>query len=510
MLLDWGKNGCGFWTLFWVLGGGIVGRRKRTKRKFLTETTALSQGLDVDTFEPRILLSSDLIPVAGEIELPGETDLFQFELAEARTLTFDALTNRGDLTWSLDGVAGNIRSPTAFNQSDANYGSLLALDAGTYTISVDGTGDATGDYRFRLLNVENGAGLTTGLPVSGTLEEQGRETDVFRFDVTAGTDLYFDAQTLSGGSAYWRLYDPEGQQVFSTRSFSASQDVPRLTAQKTGVYTLLLEGVVSNTADTSYTFTVEQVIDRTDTLTVGALITDRFDQPGQTHSYTFTLADDENLLFDAIEPSNVQWSLTGPEGTVVSNRYLYSSDWSSDPLLDLVAGDYTLTLRQTNDNNESYGFRLLSFGDAQPLTLGETLNGVLTDAGQDAVERRLPSTAPGRDHRRSDARFPQPLGGRGHGLGRGGPEADRDDAGILDRCGSAAALRHADPEDDDLELVRRLGHVFPVQWRLVVLHQSMERGQQCRHRYSGDGLDTCGGDLRWRDPVALCRRCSRR
>ncbi|MBW2725550.1 MAG: hypothetical protein JRE71_14285, partial [Deltaproteobacteria bacterium] len=45
-----------------------------------------------------MLLSADLIPVAGTIEVPGETDYFTFELAEERQILFDALTNDGQMT----------------------------------------------------------------------------------------------------------------------------------------------------------------------------------------------------------------------------------------------------------------------------------------------------------------------------------------------------------------------------------------------------------------------------
>ena len=93
---------------------------------------SLLRGLHVETYEPRMLLSADLIPVSGTIDFPGKTDLYTFDLAEERTLLFDALTNDNQLRWSLTGPGGVVVPPTAFTAADGSRGgSILSLGAGT-------------------------------------------------------------------------------------------------------------------------------------------------------------------------------------------------------------------------------------------------------------------------------------------------------------------------------------------------------------------------------------------
>lgn len=235
----------------WALQSGQVAnddiRRQKTSafRRHLQSSSSLNRGLTFETFEPRILLSSDLIPVAGSIDLPGETDFYEFTLANERSLLFDSLTNEYRLNWSLSRDNVQIVAPTRLSQSDANDGGdILSLDAGTYTLRVDGEGDFTGDYQFRLLNTKNAQLVDPGTRIDGVLELSGRETDLFQFEATEGAELFFDAQSLSGGAATWQLVDPDGSTVFGPSGFSTSSDINRFTVGKTGLYTLLLEGRV--------------------------------------------------------------------------------------------------------------------------------------------------------------------------------------------------------------------------------------------------------------------------
>ena len=332
----------------------------------LRTSTALGRGLHIETLEPRLLLSADLIPISGSIEVPGQTTLYTFQLTEPRRVLFDALTPNSGLTWALDGVAGPLVAPTAFTQSDAQSGgSVLALDSGDYTLRVDGNGDTTGAYSFRLLNLDNAPVIDTGLAVTGRLESLGRETDLFQFAAAAGTELYLDAQALSSGSANWSLLGPDGVAVFSKRAFLTYDDPARLIVPRTGTYTLLLEGSVSNGAASDYRFTVYPVADRTQALAVDTPVLDRLVSPGSNDRYTFTLAESGRLWFDALSNSGVLWSLIGPRGAEVTNREIRLSDSTSqNPALDLLAGDYVLTIGNSSDRIGHYAFRLLTDASA--------------------------------------------------------------------------------------------------------------------------------------------------
>jgi hypothetical protein len=72
------------------------------------------------------------------------------------------------------------------------------------------------------------------------------------------------------------------------------------------------------------------------------------DAPGETDRYTFTLSENLRVVFDSLtNNSNIRWSLSGPRGTVVSDRPFSqtdSADLGGDIAYDLAAGDYTLTV----------------------------------------------------------------------------------------------------------------------------------------------------------------------
>lgn len=190
----------------------------------------------------------------GSITVPGEQDRYTFTLGQTSQLYFDSLTNSSSMTWTLTGPRGTEVNGPPFYSSDLVLGQL---PAGSYELTVDGTGTTTGAYSFRLLDLANATALTLGTPVSGTLLNRG--TAAYQFTATAGDRVYFDQQALSGQyyQPSWRLLDPNGREVFN-QGFS---DLDVTTLGQTGTYTLLVEAVYydQNGATPNYTFNVNQV-----------------------------------------------------------------------------------------------------------------------------------------------------------------------------------------------------------------------------------------------------------
>ncbi|RMG35700.1 MAG: LEPR-XLL domain-containing protein, partial [Gammaproteobacteria bacterium] len=373
--------------------------RPHSRRGARSGASMLARGVHFDTIEPRLLLSADLIPVAGTIEVPGETDYFTFELTEERQILFDALTNDSQMTWSLTGPGGELVAPTSFTSSDgAQGGSVLSLDAGTYTLQVDGVGDRTGDYRFRLLNLANAGSIDLGTPVTGVLEENGRETDLFQFHAEAGTRLFFDSQTNTNGTAYWQLIDPDGATVFGPAQMNRDNDRASVDIGKTGIYTLLLEGYVHNGTDMDYRFTVDRMVEQApQAITLDSVVSGSLDQAGEQDRYTFSVAEDTLAFFDVLKTPNddIRVNITGPAGPVMSNVELrYADGWYRNPKLQLVAGDYEVTVGGTTDARGNYAFQILTAASAQTLVTGERIADTLSDKGSSVVDYRADSDAP--------------------------------------------------------------------------------------------------------------------
>ncbi|HMC71614.1 MAG TPA: hypothetical protein VKJ07_20820, partial [Mycobacteriales bacterium] len=202
--------------------------------------------------------------IDGAIAHPGEMDRYTFTLAQRTRLYFDALTD-SQVFWTLTGPTGTVVAGRNLRTSDSadNY-PLLDLVTGNYTLTFDASGDDVVAYAFRLIDTASATPITPGTAVSGQLNP-GSETDLNRFDVSAGQRFFFDNLSFTG-DAYWRLLTPYGDQVFNT---FASTDVDATTLSAPGTYFLSMEGRRYVTTPSSYRFNVQPVTDDTTAITLG-------------------------------------------------------------------------------------------------------------------------------------------------------------------------------------------------------------------------------------------------
>ena len=318
--------------------------------------------------------------VNGSISQIGQQNLYTFSLANASQLYFDSLTNDSSLNWTLTGPRGTEVGGRGFTSSDSvdvSGNPALSLVAGNYTLSVAANGEHTGNYSFRLSNLASAAVLTPGTAMSGSLSG-GTASNLYQFNAQAGDQFYFDAQSLTGSTSNtnWRLTDPYGQQLWS----SSFIDVGPRSLTASGTYTLLVEGRIFATSQIDYTFNAQKLTNTTAALTLGTQVNGAITQPGQQAAYTFTLANSSQLYFDSLTNDNsLNWTLTGPRGTEVTSRSFTASDGSTivNPVLSLVAGNYTLTVTGFADHTGSYSFRVSDLGSATPVTPGNPVSGTL-------------------------------------------------------------------------------------------------------------------------------------
>jgi len=348
----------------------------------------VNSAIRFEALEPRVLLSGDLNPaqtVSGSIDVQGEIDQYGFTLTQNTQVVFDSLTDNSNMNWSLSGPNGAVVGNRSFTNSDsvdASASPLLNLAVGDYTLTVDANSDQTGAYSFRLIDVLKAQEIVPGTDVAGTLDS-ANQTNVYKFNATAGGHYYFNSLNLTGGNTYWRLIDPNGNNVFGPSYFTNDADI---TTAVDGSYTLLVEGRVSAAGSSNYSFNVQKVTDDQSALTVGETINSSIAHAGQRDFYNFSLGEAKQLYFDALSSnSNVNWTLVGPKGTVVSARNFTSTDSGSlggSAIYDLVAGDYTLIIDGNADMVGNYSFRLLDIALATALTPGTDVSGQLSPANE--------------------------------------------------------------------------------------------------------------------------------
>ena len=316
---------------------------------------------------------------SGAINHVGQRDHYTFSLDDDTLIAFDSLANRDDLTWSLTGPRGVVVTDQRFDRSDGQLSSsAIALVAGDYTLTVDGTNDATGTYGLRLLDLADVPGLMFTQPVTATLAPASSAA-AYTFEAAAGQRFYFDFQSHSGFTftPRWRLIDPFGRNVFNA-SFDADQD---RTLDFDGMYTLILEGLVSDPAASGdVTFALHRVEDVTAPLALNTLNTGTVNTPGQVHRLTFTGQTGQHLIFDGLDDTSgsIQATLTDPSGQSVFN--LSSTSFDSSVLVLEAMGTYTLEIDGDGDTTGDYQFRLTDLDNAQPLTAGATTSGSLNPA----------------------------------------------------------------------------------------------------------------------------------
>jgi hypothetical protein len=112
--------------------------------------------------------------------------------------------------------------------------------SGTYTLSIKpaSTG-ATGSYRFRLLDLTNGAlALTLNSKVQGALEV-AYKTDVYQFPGASGQRLYYDALETDFDNVVTRIVAPDGTVRYVNGN--SDQDVGPFTLVDSGTYYLFFE-----------------------------------------------------------------------------------------------------------------------------------------------------------------------------------------------------------------------------------------------------------------------------
>jgi RHS repeat-associated protein len=328
--------------------------------------------------------------VSGTLSTPGEQDSYIFTLPAAGLFYFDSLTNDASLQWSLSGPDGTPVSDLSFASSDASSGPqdpVLSLPAGNYTLMVSGAGQTTGDYSFRLLDLLAAATIKPGTPVNGTLTP-ANSTDLYRFTASAGDSYYFASLPGNTQPVFWRLIDPYDDVLFSN---FLGYDGGRLTLSATGEYTLLIEGSISDTGTTSYSFNVTPVADMTQSMAVSATVNGTMAEPGELDHYTFTLPAAGLFHFDALtNNASFQWTLSGPGGTPVSDRSFTSSGGFSgpqDPVLSLPAGYYTLTVSGAGQATGAYAFRVLDLSAGAPMTPGVAVSSTLSPGNSTDVYR---------------------------------------------------------------------------------------------------------------------------
>jgi len=347
-------------------------------------TTHLSNSVShrvlMETFEPRLLLSADLFPIAGTISAPGEEDSYAITFAEPTRVSFDSLTP-SELNWRLSGP-GDVNVGSTLDRADGrsrNAPALLDVARGTYNLTVSGQEAQTGAYAFALNDLADDPELSFGPEQTVTLPPAGQQ--VFHFEAQAGDVLHLDILEAETNAGSLSIVRPDG----GVERTNTLRDTTR-TLDRPGRYTLILDADLDETAPVPIRFRATLGTQEIFTYTPGTTTTAMIDTPGERHIHHFSLGADTRVALSGDHVASlINWVLRSREGTVASGFNLNAAD--TPELLDLEAGEYWFTALGQSDRTGSYSFRVGASGTysgtpttrtVQMAALGEDLTGTLT------------------------------------------------------------------------------------------------------------------------------------
>lgn len=334
-----------------------------------TGTYSINLNSATDTTQTLVVGNS----ISGSLTSPGDTQKYTFALSSSARIYFDSMLNNGNFVWSLDGPIGNLVNRRSFSGSDAqsiDYRQvLLNLTSGNYTLTVSGNGDTTGSYQFRLFDIGTATTVTLGTPVSGSLNP-ANSTAIYQFNATAGTKVFYNYLTASGGdNAYLRLASPHGNVILNT---GLRTDQPPVMLADSGTYTVLAEGYVGDQGTANFSFNLVPVTDSAQVATLGTAVSGSIAVPGQNSRFAFTVPAGARLFFDALTPTcDIRWRIDGPTGNLLggNNTQCMYTDWiQPQAVTPLPPGGYTVTVVANGDITGPFSFRLVDLSAATTIT----------------------------------------------------------------------------------------------------------------------------------------------
>jgi len=267
-------------------------------------------------YEPRYKLSvttPDLITdsltlgniVTGSIVEKGEQDTYTFTASAGEQLFFDSLDGNAALIYSLYSPQGTLLVNNADIRNDRHFvdGLTLVTD-GQYKLVVDGSGEATGNYKFRLLGKANSSTVSLDTDITGNFTEASTSAERYKFTLGSRQYLYFDALPPAGtynptdginsGSqtAEWKLYSANGVEITTKRLWEDYE-----TWLDAGEYTLVMRGYGSGYLS-DYNLRIVTPELNTTPLTLGTVVTGAIAEKGEQDYYTFTGTAGQLLYLD--------------------------------------------------------------------------------------------------------------------------------------------------------------------------------------------------------------------
>ena len=306
--------------------------------------------------------------ITNQLAQPGEQHRYAFSGTRGQVIYFDGLSSdHAGIEAVLRSAAGTVvfdDRGSVGRDLTANHGPLFLPEDGAYWVTVDGSGNASGGYAFRMLDLNtNSTAITVPQQITSTTA-QGRSTELFRFNGAAGQGLFFE-RISSGGGLSLTLWDSSGSVVESGGFGSFHATLPNR-----GQYIL---AVIGSSSSGPIAFDARlhlpQVV--TADLTLNQPATDTISTPGDRHVYEFNASAGQRIMVDDLTPG---FPPVGVQLLSPSRQSLFASgSLNVGPVTLTETGTWSL-LFESDDSIGTYNFQLLTPND---LALETELEGTI-------------------------------------------------------------------------------------------------------------------------------------
>ncbi|MEW6160062.1 MAG: PA14 domain-containing protein [Verrucomicrobiota bacterium] len=314
----------------------------------------------------------------AQVPQPGDQKLFTFAGRAGQRVYYDALTlSFRPINVRLLTPLGNVLWDV-WHSSD--LGPVTLIEEGEYTLLVDGSGNTSGDFDFRLLDVSAAPATAIEARITDRLNTRSSSA-IYQFDGTAGQRVTVHSIAASASEASWRVVDPYNQSLISAGISSSLNDV---LLPVTGKYLLVIEGFAEGATGLDFIFRISDISDV-------AVQPSAFGQrqagtiaAGETAVFEFTGPAGLPVFFDNFERDfdNIGFELRHQDGTSVFTANYYDSG----PHILPKSGNYTLTVRGFDTGSTGdFDFRLLDLKAAPMLPMNQLVSGDLAAAYETAV-----------------------------------------------------------------------------------------------------------------------------
>lgn len=301
--------------------------------------------------------------VTAALDPSGDVDRYLFPAMAGQRLVLDRIVvdPSGNVRWTVTDPLGQVVYDVTGGVQEGSP--IVAVD-GDYTLTVQRAQSGTVSYEFRVIEVEDDLSSTSiGSTIVGEIELPS-EVDRYEFSASAGQRIYLDViAASSAGSINWSLVDSLGRQVSGSTSSVADSGPYELVG---GDYVL---SILSESGGVStYEIALADVVDSSSTIAIGDTVVGSIAIPGQEVHYAWNVPVGRRVTLDVIGSTaagGIDFILVDPVG-----REIVRTTSLLDVTLDLVGGDYTLTLDGEFATTGDYEFQVIDGGPAPHVPAG--------------------------------------------------------------------------------------------------------------------------------------------